>query len=130
MREIKFRGKSKRDGKWLYGDVIRNVEGDIAVMPPFKMHLNNCCEPYEVDPETIGQYTGQKDKQTNMREVYEHDLYEVNGVLCEVVYNSDIASFVFLEVLIQELGTTPIGEMFKFFTCGHKGNIHDNPVEI
>lgn len=126
MREIKFRGKSKKDGKWIYGDLLRNVDGDFAVVQPFGIHMNNYCDPYEVNPDTIGQYTGLKDNQTKMREVYEHDLYEVNGVLCEVVYNSDIASFVFLEVPTQELGITPIGEMFKIFTCVHKGNIFDN----
>lgn len=72
MREIKFRGKSKKDGKWLYGDLLRNVDGDFAVVQPFGIHLNNYCEPYEVDPDTIGQFTGLKDK--NGREIYEGDI--------------------------------------------------------
>lgn len=72
MREIKFRGKSKKDGKWLYGDLLRNVDGDFAVVQPFGIHLNNYCEPYEVDPDTIGQFTGLKDRDGT--DVWEGDL--------------------------------------------------------
>lgn len=34
---IKFRGKSKHTGEWLYGDLVRNVDGAFAVVPPFEM---------------------------------------------------------------------------------------------
>lgn len=139
MREIKFRGKSKKDNKWLYGNLgesrikILNTEYSEKVIfdNVWSFNSDNCAfivKDLAVDPETIGQYTGLKDKQTNMREVYEHDLYEVNGVLCEVVYNynSHLAAFVFLEVLSQELGSTPIGEMLDMFPAIYKGNIFDN----
>ena len=55
---IKFRGKSKRTGEWLYGDLVRNVAGDFAIVPPFEMTMNNYCGNYEVDKETIGQFIG------------------------------------------------------------------------
>lgn len=62
MREIKFRGKSKKTNKWLYGDLLRNEQGAFAVVPPFKMNMANECNLYEVDEETIGQFTGLTDK--------------------------------------------------------------------
>ena len=34
---IKFRGKSKRTGKWLYGDLVRGVGGECAIVPPLEM---------------------------------------------------------------------------------------------
>ena len=55
IENIKFRGKSKKTGEWLYGDLVRNVEGEFAIVPPFEISMNNYCENYEVDKETIGQ---------------------------------------------------------------------------
>lgn len=54
-RIIKFRGKSKRTGEWLYGDLVRSVEGTFAIVPPFEMTTDKLCDKYEVDEKTIGQ---------------------------------------------------------------------------
>ena len=70
-RIVKFRGKSKRTGEWLYGDLVRNVEGAFAIVPPFEMTMDNLCDRYEIDEETIGQFTGLYDE--DEREIYEGD---------------------------------------------------------
>ena len=31
-RIMKFRGKSKHTGEWLYGDLVRNAEGAFAIL--------------------------------------------------------------------------------------------------
>lgn len=48
-------------------------------------------------------------------------------VLCEVVYSDKIGSFVLLEVLSQNLGNKPIGQMIDMFGIRYVGNIYDSP---
>ena len=57
MREILFKGKCIDNGEWVYGNLIRNFNGTSyirQIAPPYNMFL--------VVPETVGQYTGCKDK--------------------------------------------------------------------
>lgn len=128
LRTIKFRGKSIYDEEWLYGSLVRIEKDRYAIIPPLNdIEIGKSIGMYEVCLETIGQFTGVK---YNDREIYEHDLIECAGVLCEIVYNDKIGAFVLLEVLTQNLGSKPIGQMIDLFCIKYVGNIYDHPQLI
>ena len=66
MREILFKAKRWSDGKWVYGDLNQLQDSTII-----HWYNNGCRVADEVDPSTVCQYTGLKDK--NGKRIFEGD---------------------------------------------------------
>lgn len=72
MREILFRGKRKDNGEWVDGDLLHDHFSNVAGVVKYI----NVMIPFEIDPETIGEYTDLVDK--NDVKIFEGDICQ-NG---------------------------------------------------
>jgi uncharacterized phage protein (TIGR01671 family) len=115
MREILFRGKGDKkynDGMWYFGVPIRCYDSDWQICTDNSKRT--------VIPETIGQYTGLKDK--NGTKIFEGDIVLLKGY-------DEPYQVVFDESCFQAYSDSVRYAMDNFYDYEIEviGNIYDNP---
>lgn len=120
LSEILFRGKRLDNGEWVGGHVYTTVHFQDTIEEEWYCFINPVgCYPthaYQVDPDTLGQYIGKKDKEG--RRIFTGDLLRLseNGKSYEVKFAD--GSF------YMEGTSVPIKFAHKLLVVG---NIYDNP---
>ena len=132
MREILFRGQRLDNGEWVEGFLARTTLGSTIIVNEVEEYSCGCCigigsANFEVDPSTVGQYTGLNDK--NGKRIFEGDILGTryyylspDNVAVEVV-KWFCNSWVIQEgdrppTMLEEDEILPYSEVL--------GNVHDN----
>jgi uncharacterized phage protein (TIGR01671 family) len=130
MRETLFRGKRKDNGEWVEGFFLSNDNKEyILTQGELANSLDECellhtCWVHEVDPETVGLFTGSYDK--NERCIFEGDLVELRSLDIE-----DVVLFMEIVHCNGTFGVDPGGKFFRLtdllrlYEATVVGNVHD-----
>jgi len=139
MRKIKFRGKRIDNGEWVYGYYYHDqrFKNGYSCQDVYIIR-DKLDQDFEVDPATVGQFTGLKDK--NSKKIYKDDVckYWMDSVWKHGYVFWNQGGFA---LKVFRMGVKTVDVVFKFQTFipvpddGEImtdqfeviGNIHDNP---
>lgn len=129
MREIEFRGKDIISGVLVYGDLIHGVGNKCgkAFILPLRVNLayvKNCdpLDGVEVDPKSVGQFTGLLDK--NGKNIFEGDILKIESwsSLWLVIFDDKKGHFT-----CKGVKSDLKMDYIPYYQCTIIGNVHDNP---
>ena len=120
MREILFRGKRTDTKEWIEGIAFPHDNDKVAMFsqhPMFGILLGD-----EVDPETVGQFTGLTDK--NGKKIFEGDIIEDN---IEYESNRYVINYLPYYARFSAVKPNNVFCVFAYQRGEVIGNIYDNP---
>ena len=116
-REILFRGKRVKDGKWVEGLLTKDIKGHIRIQ------YNPRYFSVVVNPETVGQFTGMTDK--NGTKIFEGDIVKEKHKVHERIYSIFWRNDCF-SMSAQTKHTSYYLDEIISSHCEVIGNIYDN----
>ena len=126
-RKILFRGK-RANSRWVYGLLVVSENIKPAIYYEEGKGLAKQFDWCYVKPDSIGQYTGLKDKDGN--KIFEGDIVLIGEKLKAKVIYYDGAFRMQSEFSPTPIDTTEMGYMMREFSVRVIGNVHDNPELI
>lgn len=131
MREMLFRGKRIDSVEWVEGSYCHAEKLDRSGDEHFIIEYSANGSSHRVDPSTVGQYTGLKDK--NGKRIFEGDIVicgkEINGNIID-----RLVEIGFVEMRHGAFGLhrkqgyyRPFKDWLEDYEYEVIGNIHDNP---
>lgn len=127
MRQIKFRGKNIVTNEWVYGYYgeklnVQTGENDSYIITPTYTATTDSSYfvDVQVNPNTVGQYTGSKEKSS--KGIYEGDILDIGDFNVEVFWDNITASWFVRGGFLTGDGLSHYAETGEIV-----GNIYDNP---
>lgn len=127
MRNIRFRGKRIDNGEWVYGYycfIGYTNQQKHYIIPDYASAFYG----FEVDPATVGQYIGFKDRNGNGREMYEDDVYKSDNRHYLIEWSKNQCGWVARSLKSGAVLPNYLqGEIAVYDDYEYIGSIHDNP---
>lgn len=134
MREILFRAKRIDNGEWVEGNYYESKMSGCYILTPYIITrkkdgviIGDVFDTYDVDPETLCQFTGLTDK--NGKQIWENDIvkHKISDTMGTIKwYEGDYVGWCVDDVYMDEQQFTT--EMWN--ECEVIGNIFDTPETV
>ena len=93
LEDIRFKAKRLDNSEWVSGDLLHSYDGGAIIVPITKVGESKG-GAFSVDPSTVCQYTGLKDK--DGKEIWEGDLIDEEAIQKEIVYTKGTFAISFI----------------------------------
>lgn len=134
MREILFRAKRIDNAEWVVGNYYESKTSGCYILTPYiktrtkdGVIIGDVFDTYEIDPETLCQFTGLTDK--NGKQIWENDIvkHKISDTMGTIKwYEGDYVGWCVDDVYMDEQQFTT--EMWN--ECEVIGNIFDTPETV